>query len=166
MNIWRLISHHEDPVEYAEWIVNRGVIAIGWGGTGDLSSDSISFSTAAELRRHVEGAHFGSAVSNWVNGGNSLWRLCREVKKGDLVIISARGSRKSTVRITGDYYYVNNGDDSSHTYEHRRKVEVVPINPNILWQATGGIAPGEGKRSTLVRCARALTDAEANALMD
>ena len=160
MNIWRLIAHHEHPAEMAEWSRRQGVIAIGWGGVGDLRNQP--FGSEAELKRLVKEAHSGSSVSNCVNGGCSLWRLHTEMKNGDLVIVSASGWRALTMRVTGDYYFV--GDDASHSYEHRRKAEVIPTDPNWLWNFSNGLAFGENIRRTLVRCARPVTEAEAEAL--
>ncbi len=162
MNIWRLIPHHERPAEFAEWSRNNKVIAVGWGQMGDLRRQS--FRDEGELKLLTARTHPGYTTNSWVNGGRSLWRLYNDVQIGDLVIISASGSRKLTMRVTGDYYFTN--DDASHYYEHRRKAAVVPINPNHLWRAANRVAPGEGIYGTLVRCARTLTEAEVNAITD
>ncbi len=162
MNIWRLVAHHVHPAQMAEWSRKNGVIAIGWGGVGDLRNHS--FGSEPELRRLIARGHPASSASNCVNGGASLWRLYREMQKGDLVIISASGWRALTMRVTGDYYFVDN--DPSNSYEHRRKAEVVSIDPNRLWQSAGGMTPGENIRRTLIRCARTFTEAEAHALTD
>ncbi len=164
MNIWRLIPHHIDPAKYAEWSRNKGTIAIGWGQMGDLRNHV--FHDVNGLKQITARAHSTYPTNSKVNGGNSLWRLYHEMQKGDLVIISAKGSRKLTMRVTGDYYFVGTLDDPSHYYEHRRKAEVVLIDPNRLWHIAGGAAPGEGKYSTLIRCANALAEAEADALTD
>ncbi len=164
MNIWRLIPHHEQPAEFAEWSRSNGVLAIGWGLMGDLRQHH--FRDEAELKQLTARTHPGYSTNSWVNGGRSLWRFYSEMQIGDLVIISASGSRKLTMRVTGNYYFVNLGDDPSHYYEHRRNAEVVPIDPNLLWQAANRVAPGEGIYTTLVRCARPLTEAEINALAD
>ena len=84
------------------------------------------------------------------------------MKEDDLVIVSAGGHRALTMWVTGPYYFDNT--DVTHSYEHRRKAEPVPIDPNRLWEEAGGIAPGEGVRMTLVRCARRLSGAEIQAL--
>lgn len=164
MNIWRLMSNHvpERTAEFAEWSRRKGQLAIGWGQMGDLSK--LSFHNEAELKHLVFGTHPSNTSNSCANGGRSLWRFYNDMQIGDLVIISASGSRKQTMHVTGDYYYVNNGDDLSHYYEHRRKAEVVPIDPNLLWQAVNRVAPGEGIYGTLVRCDRSLTEAEVSKL--
>lgn len=162
MNIWRLIAHHQRPAEMAEWSRRQGVIAIGWDGMKDLRNQR--FGNETELKRLTAHTHPGSSVSNCVNGGCSLWRLYSEMKKGDLVIVSASGWRALTMRVTGDYYFVDN--DPLNSYEHRRKAEVVPIDPNRLWQFSGGMAAGENIRHTLIRCAHSINDAEIMALTD
>jgi len=162
MNVWRLIAHHEHPTEVAEWSRREGVIAIGWGWMGDLRQQV--FYTEAELKQIVAERHAGFSVNSRVNGGRSLWRLYHDMQIGDLVIISASGSRVLTMRVTGGYYFV--GDEAPKYYEHRRKAEVVPIDPNRLWQIAGKAAPGEGVYTTLIRCANPLSDAEFDALVD
>ena len=162
MNVWRLIPHHEYPVDLVEWSRDNGTIAIGWGQMGNLNR--LAFHTEDELKGIVKDRHMGYSSGSCANGGRSLWRLHHEMRKGDLVIISASGSRRLTMRVTGDYYF--KADDPTHSYEHRRKAEVVPINPDRLWHAAGRAGPGEGVYGTLVRCARTLTEAQANALTE
>ena len=162
MNIWRLIANNWHPMEMAEWSRREGAIAVGWGGIGDLRKRR--FGSEAELKQLTANNNLGGNVSNWVNGGGSLWRLHSEMQIGDLVIISASIRRVLTMRVTGDYYFVDN--DPSNSYEHRRKAEVVLIDPNGLWQFSGGMATGENIRRALIRCARTLTEEEYNALSD
>ena len=130
MNIWRLIPHHERPADFAGWSSRNGTIAIGWGLMGDLRQHR--FHNEDELKRLVTHAHPTYSANSRANGGRSLWRFYDQMQVGDLVIISASGSRKQTMRVTGEYCFVNLGDDPSHYYEHRRKAEVVPIDPNLL----------------------------------
>lgn len=162
MNVWRLIPHHEDAAKFSEWSRRQGVLAIGWGRMGDLTQYDVQ--NESEMKQLVADAHPEYSPGSKAHGGRSLWRFRNVMQVGDLVIISASGSRKQTMRVTGDYYFVRLGDDPSHYYEHRRKAEVVPIDPNRLWQAVDRVATGEGVYSTLVRCTRSLTAEEANAL--
>ncbi len=157
MNVWRLMAHHEYPAEMAEWSRRQGVLAIGWGGVGDLSKQQAH--NEEEMKRLVKSTHPGVPSNNWVNGGCSLWRLYSEVRQGDLVIISASSWRALTMRVTGDYYF--DDEDASNSYEHRRKGEVVPIDPDWLWHFADGKASGANIRHTLIRCANTLTEAEA-----
>ena len=165
MNIWRLMSYHvpEHTAEYAEWSRYNGIIAIGWGEMGDLRK--LSLRNENQIKQLIR-THSNNTPNSCSNGGRSLWRFYQEMQIGDLVILSANGSRKLTMRVTGDYYYMNNGADPSHSYEHRRKAEVVPIDPNLLWQAVNRVAPGEGIYGTLVRCDRSLNEAEVKRLID
>lgn len=126
---------------------------------GDLRQQV--FYTEAELKQIVAERHPGS--NSWANGGRSLWRLFHDMQIGDLVIISAAGSRVATMRVTGDYYFLRG--DAQNSYEHRRKAEVVQIDPNQLWQIAGKAAPGEGIYTTLIRCTNPLNDAEFAALV-
>ena len=164
MNIWRLIPSHDDPAGVAKWSRRNGIIAIGWGQMGNLNL--LPFQTEAELRQIVAEAHPSYTTNSQVNGGRSLWRFHHDMQVGDLVILSAKGSRKVTMRVIGDYYFVNMGEDPTHYYEHRRKAEVVSIDPDRLWYATNRAAAGEGIYGTLVRCDRKLTVPEVEALTD
>jgi len=164
MKVWRFMSYHvpEQAAQYAEWSRRNGTIAIGWGEMGDLKK--LPLRNEDEIKQLIR-THTNNTPNSCANGGRSLWRFYQEMEIGDLVILSANGSRKLTMRVTGDYYYLNNGADPSHCYEHRRKAEVVPIDPNLLWQAVNRVAPGEGIYGTLVRCDRSLTEVEIKRLM-
>ncbi|CAM4087342.1 hypothetical protein VINE108521_07295 [Vibrio neonatus] len=37
MDIWRLVTHHEESETALDQIIQRGRIAIGWSDLGDLS---------------------------------------------------------------------------------------------------------------------------------
>lgn len=161
MNIWKLIPHRDYPSEATAWIQREGIIAIGWGGIGDLAEHD--FQNEAELTQIIKETYPG--IKNSSNGGKSLWRLSHMMQKGDLVIISANKSRIVTMRVTGDYYYLwAGGGDTATSYEHRRRAEVTTIDPNQLWQAADKTALGEGKYSTLVRCTNSLSDADIHAM--
>ncbi len=162
MKIWRLITHHELGEEVARWSRREGAIAIGFGGTGDLSQRH--FRNASELTQIIAAHHSHNSVSNCVNGGRSLWRLYSEMQNGDLVILSAGSARRVlTMRVTGGYFFV--GDEYPPYYEHRRKAEAVSVDPNRLWKISGGAAEGESIRRTLIRCANTLTETEYKALI-
>lgn len=166
MNIWRLIPYHihDRAPELAAWSRQKCVLAIGWGQTGDLRQYPVQ--NEAQMKRLVADTHLRPdyTTNSQVNGGRSLWRFYHEMQEGDLVIISTSGSRQQAMRVTGGYYFVPSGEDTSHHYEHRRKAEVVPIDSDRLWHFSGKAAPGEGIYSTLVRCARSINDAEVKAL--
>jgi hypothetical protein len=164
ITVWRLITHHERGEEVAEWSRREGIIAVGFGGTGDLAIRRPL--DASDLTRMIGDNHPDSSTSNRVNGGHSLWRLYHELRAGDLVILSAGSSgagRLLTMRVTGDYFFV--GGEYPPYYEHRRKAEVVPIDPDLLWQFSGGAAAGENVRRTLIRCARALSEEQCRELV-
>ncbi len=106
----------------------------------------------ADAKSLVRKTHDTSSPSNASNGGQSLWRLYSLMAVGDLVIVTAGGSRRQVMQVTGDYYYVDFGVDGQ--YEHRRKAEVFPMDPDPFWQIAGGAAPGEGRYTALIRCAK------------
>ena len=160
MNVWRLMAYHV-PEHAAEVAQREGVIAIGHGGAGDLSQRP--FRSANELSKRVANADPNRTVAGCVNDGLSMWRLYNEMRIGDLVIVVSGGKRLFTMSVTGEYYFV----DGEHPpyYEHRRKAEPVPVDPNRLWQISGRTAQGENVRSALIRCAHTLNEAEYKALL-
>ncbi len=42
MKVWRLVSHHVNPVEVAQIYKEQGFIAVGWGHTEDLREQPLS----------------------------------------------------------------------------------------------------------------------------
>lgn len=156
MNVWRLIAHHDYPASEAEYYRRESLIAVGWGGTGNLNQRS--FQDVRDLTKIVDAAHPISSSTNCVHGGRSLWHLYKGVQIGDLVIVSVHSKRVMTMQVTENYYFV--GDEGPDHYEHRRRTEAVPIDANRLWQISGGMATGENIRRTLIRCARPITEAE------
>ena len=159
MNVWRLMAYHDDTYksQVMQWTRENGVIAIGWGNTGDLNDRS--FRNAEDLTKLVGRTH-NISPSNHANGGSSLWRLVRLMQVGDLVIVKT-SSDAVTMRVTGNYYFVSG---EQPYYEHRRNAELTHIDPYWLWERSGSVAPGEGKRRTLIRCTRAMTDDELSAI--
>ncbi len=156
MKVWRLMAHHEFPERAAQWSQREGVLAIGWGETGDLNKQR--FSTQDDLVQIVKRSH-----SNSSNGGRSLWRLHQEIGIGDSVILSANGRRVAVFRVTSEYSYV--GGEYPIYYEHRRKAELLPIDPDRLWHLAGGMASGQSVYQTLVCCDRSLADDDLLPLM-
>ena len=159
MNTWRLIAHREHAKEVVQWSRSKGVVAIGWGGTGDLRKRR--FRIEEELTQLVADSHPDSR--NYVDGGRSLWRFYNEMGEGDLVIISTGRLRTLTMRVASDYSFVD-GEYPPY-YAHRRGAEALPVDPNRLWQLSGGPAQGENIRRTLIRCAHVFSDAEFNRLV-
>jgi predicted Mrr-cat superfamily restriction endonuclease len=156
------MAYHEPEhaKNVAQWSRREGVIAIGWGLTGDLRQQQ--FRDKKELTRLVIQSHPMLSIRRCANSGPSLWNLYREMHIGDLVILNTNG-RSLTMRITGNYYFI--AGEHPPYYEHRRKAEAVPIDPNRLWQVSGGGAQGEGIYSSLIRCANTLNEAEFEALI-
>ncbi len=154
MNIWRLMAHHlpQHYDEIIQWSAAYGLIGVGWGQSGDLRD--ASFRNESDITKLIAKKHENSS-SNFTNGGRSLWMLYNQMQIGDLVIVKTK-KFMLTMRITGDYHY--SGDQYPPYYEHRRKAEVVPINPQWLWIKSGGKAAGENIYSPLIRCENKFSD--------
>ena len=158
MNIWRLKIHH-DPEQYDQvlrWSKAEGVIAISWGDTGDLRD--LAAGEAKDIAKHLAVVSPWRSGSNRNNAGHSLWRLYSEMQIGDVVILNSN-HREVTMRVAGDYFFQ---DGEYPRYEHRRKAEALSIDPNRLWQLSGGAAAGQSIYSTLVRCGDGVTETALN----
>lgn len=146
-NVWRLVAHHEAPEQAAELMVDRNLLAVGWAGTGDLHK--LQPANASEISRLIPKNHPDAA--NAQLGGPSLWNLYREMKPGDLVILTAHSRRLCVLEVVGDYYFGE--EDGLMGYPHQRTAALTPINADELWDAVGAdVAKGQNVRWTLARC--------------
>lgn len=147
-SVWRLIPFHDasDADAVADEMVRRGVIAIGWAGTGDL--DRLAPSSSDAIGQRIKEAY--PNATNRHTGGPSLWHFWRGIAVGDLVIVGARNaSSRYVVEVTGGYSY---SDDDLEGYRHQRNAVLTALSPEDLWHASGaGAAEGENARWTLVR---------------
>lgn len=55
MKIYRLIVHHETPLEALEWIRKKQVICIGWGKIGDISGNG--YRNPQEIGKAIKSAY-------------------------------------------------------------------------------------------------------------
>jgi len=162
MNIWRLMAHHQ-PERYeatVNWSRTNGVIAIGAGGVGDLRHTPCR--NEHELFR-VKLHNDPNATPSYASSiCRSLWRFRHQMQVGDLVILTT-DHRALVMRVTGDYFFVD--PLPPFYYEHRRKAEPIPVDPNRLWALSGGVAAGENVRRTLFRCENEINEDELKALL-
>jgi hypothetical protein len=78
-------------------------------------------------------------------GGPTLWRFWKEMRDGDLVIVSDGKRRRLVMRVEGDYQW-----NAGKGYRHWRPASVVEDqDANWLWKRCGGLAQGENVRWTL-----------------
>jgi len=150
VNIWRLISHHQDAEKAILWCKEKSRIAIGWGKIGDLRQSAPQDASAITSLIQIVYPELNNANL----GGPSLWRLYSEMAIGDLVILSDGNKRQAVMRVTGDYEWT---DDRQHelsgSYYHQRSAETTQDEPDELWKHCGAkVAAGENIRWTLIRC--------------
>lgn len=138
------------------WIRETGRIAIGWGNIGDIGENlyNSAASIGVAIRQHYP------QLRNSGDGGPSLWNFYDEIKTGDLVILSTDKPRVKVVRVQGKYQYLTAPTLMEGDYNHQRRVELTEFDPEKLWRAAGAIcAVGDNSRRTLMKCARAVNDA-------
>jgi predicted Mrr-cat superfamily restriction endonuclease len=137
--------HHEDQERLYKWSLQNNRIALGWSSVGDLTR----FSTEQEVKAEAIRAY--GHLRNRSQAGGQLWSFSREMKVGDLVILSACGARLAVVEVSGDYEFDPNAEEPT-LYGHQRRTVPSKWDANELWVAAGGAGPGQGVRRALVRC--------------
>lgn len=147
MNVWRLVCHHGNPERALTEYMTEGKIALGWNCAGDLRE----IRDPREITQKVK----ATANPNWPFAAKQLLNFANELNEGDLVILSASGSRRAVMKVTGQYRYVPNLDDNV-AYAHQRDAVLTNLNANDVWRAAGGRAPGHAVYWAFVKCARAL----------
>jgi len=89
-NVWRLITHHQDPSGALAWIRQNNRISVGWSDVGDLRKRD--YNTPAEIGAAIRAVKKYCELHNSHLGGASLWNFYAEVGIGDLVILSDKRS--------------------------------------------------------------------------
>lgn len=93
----------------------EGVIAIGWGAVGDLSS----FSSKDEMKVKMKECY--GAEYSYKNAAHATWQFAHEMKPGDIVFVK-KGMHQVLGRgvVTSDYYYQAGRTDD---YNNLRKID-------------------------------------------
>jgi len=147
--VWRLIPHHQEP-QRAVSHFRTGFIALGWGLIGDLRSIAACGASdigALARRRYPD-------LDNDASAGRSLWALYRELQAGDLVLIRHPKIRSRVMKVTGEYFYVEQPLSELGDYQHQRPAVLVPDrDADSLWDHFGARPErGWGIRWPLVKC--------------
>lgn len=154
MNVWRLITHWREPEAVLKWSQQNGRIAMGWGRAGDIRN----YASAREIVGAVRNEYPG--IQNAPLSGGQLWNFCHTLTQDDLVILSLgkSGGRSLVVQVEGDYEFVPPEEAPLRDdFQHQRKVEITPLDPNRLWQLAGSQpAIGHSIRWTLIKCLRSV----------
>jgi predicted Mrr-cat superfamily restriction endonuclease len=153
MNVWRLMTHHEDTESALRWTRLNNRIAMGWGGTGDIVKQG--YRSRQEISAQI--SSWNHISDNAGQGGACLWAFCYLMTNDDLVILSTKRGRMLVVQVTGPYEWTEEKPDFGgdyKDYQHQRRVQITSYDANKLWHLAGGKpAKGYNPRWTLVRCA-------------
>lgn len=159
MNIWRLVTHHEEVERAISRYLDKSRIAIGWGFVGDLREkqpmDASDITIMIDLARNdPKNAHIARLhVQNSQLGGPSLWRFYKVMKPDDYVILSDGKKRQAVMHVIGEYDWTDEAPWLiSETYMHQRTAIRTHHNPDSLWNLCHHEAPGENIRWPLVKC--------------
>ncbi|MGH7597818.1 MAG: hypothetical protein ACREOI_15825 [bacterium] len=143
MQLWRLVAHHDCPEEFIKHYCKKGVIALGWGRIGEILATN--FTNWKDISKAISEVYKDEHLNNSGAGGRSLWGLYKEMREGDLVILSNRERRKKVMQvITEEYFYENKRDhllDTHDDYQHQRKACVKDYDPDELWEAALNMHP-------------------------
>ena len=152
MNVWRLITHHEDKDAALFWTRQNSRIASGWGAIGDIRDRG--YGSVADITSAIRTEY--PALDNSHLGGASLWDFYAQIQNGDLVILSANKPRVLVVEVGGDYEWTEESPFEGD-YQHQRRVIVRrDLSPEEIWTKAGGAAR-QNVHQTLIRYERALT---------
>ena len=97
-----------------EEFYKEGVIAIGWGAVGDLSS----FSSKDEMKTKMRECY--GAEYSYKNAAHATWQFAHEMKPGDIVFVK-KGMHQILGRgvVSSDYYYQTGRPDD---FNNLRKI--------------------------------------------
>jgi hypothetical protein len=145
-NYWKIYSRKpswvENPDDFAEICLRKGVIAVGWSHTGDLNKFSSRDEIVNKLAKdyHWRISRHKKELSAYVS---SLWHFKLDVQEGDIVLCPSKGSKSVYVgKIISDLYYDSSKMEKKCDFGHRRKVnwmrtlthkDVLSIWPNGLF---------------------------------
>lgn len=153
MNVWRLMTHHEDTEAALRWTRLNNRIAMGWGRTGDIVKED--FRSPQTISARISSMNHIS--QNAGQGGVCLWNFAYEMRENDLVILATKRGRVLVVQVTGPYEWTEEkphfGGDYKD-YQHQRRVKITDYDANKLWHRAGGTASGQSQRWTLICCAK------------
>jgi 5-methylcytosine-specific restriction endonuclease McrA len=149
VQIWKLISHHEQPLEAFREFCDRNVVAVGWSAIGDLRSRKPGSST--DISAWIRDVY--PDLTNSQTGGPSLWNFFAGIQPGDHVIVASQGRRFGVFEITGPYVFTSE-QDSVFGYRHVRPAQLTDLDADTLWEACGrDVAIGHAIRWTVAQLA-------------
>lgn len=148
MNIWRLISFHEEALkpQVTQRFIDHGRIAIGWGNIGNLNQYATKAAIGEAIRHH----YINPTNSNI--GGPSLWHMCANVQVGDLVIVDAQKAWARVVEVTSGYEWSNAQPNVVDFPDYWHQRSIIPrddIDASQLLKVTG-TRPSPGQSAQLV----------------
>ena len=111
-----IYSPGHDAEKWDEFFV-KGIMAIGWGEIGDLSS----FDSKDAMKKKMKET-YGEEYT-YKNAAHATWQFANDLKPGDVVFVK-KGMYKVIGRgvVTGEYQYCPTGD-SDNDYGHIRTVD-------------------------------------------
>jgi predicted Mrr-cat superfamily restriction endonuclease len=153
VNVWKMLTHHNNRQGAIAWTKKSSRIAIGWGRVGDISTYASPESIKTAIRNFYPRPEF---PNNAHLGAPSLWDFYHEVKSKDLVILAGDSPRALVVEIVGPYQYIINDSPPSLNsftgeYYNQREIRLTSYDPDKIWFAAGE-APGKHKYQTLLQC--------------
>lgn len=152
MQIWRLIpwadKYGTSPKIVSRRMLSHRRVALGWSDIGDLTQvQPASAGSISQLIR-INPGYIG--LGNSAAGGRCLWALLREMRLGDLVIITVEGTPWMVMEVASEYVYERDNALVADDLWHRRVAERTAESAKTLWH-THVVAPTWNIRWPLVR---------------
>lgn len=148
--VWRLIPHHLVGLrnESIDYYMTNSIIAIGWGGIGDI--DAEGYSTQKDIGDAIQ---YKCQLRNRNIGGPSLLHFFSSVQSGDYVILSGTKHRRPVVMVDGNYTFNSQGFDKDHNYKHQRAIVLTDINyQDLIKDRSWTPVSGHSIRSPFIEC--------------
>ncbi len=155
MNVWRLITHHEDKDAALFWTRQNGRIAFGWGNIGDIRIRN--YESKEEIAAAIKVTY--PQLRNSGSGGISLWDFYSNMVLGDLVVLSASKPRELVVEVQGQYEWQEQAPLEGDYYHQRGVLIRRDLDPEKdIWDKAGRSAPFQNVHCTLIRAERSLNE--------
>ncbi len=106
------------PIEIADIVENKGVVAIGWEATGDLGR----FKTRDQMKAQFRKAYGNLSDTKTAVGAGTLYRFTTEIKVGDIILTPLKVSREVLMGTVTSEYIHDTNIVSKH-YPNIRKTE-------------------------------------------
>lgn len=127
-------SYIKNPDDFSAICYRRGLIALGWGNTGDLNK----YSSRAEIKQKLSKDYhwrISSHKRELSSYASSLWNFKTKIKKDDIILCPSKNSSLVHVgkMLSKRPYFDKTKMEGKCHFPHRRKVKwLCTLNHNVV----------------------------------